>query len=90
MITLPSLIRGDKGHSAGVAKERLQIILALERSDHSKTGPDYLAELQHELVSVVSKYVQVNASDIKVHLQRQDTLEVLEVKVELPDQSKRR
>lgn len=90
MITMPSLIRGDKSKSAGVAKERLQIILALERSDHSQTGPDYLTDLQHELVSVVSKYVKVNASDIKVHLERQDTLEVLEVKVELPEQSKRR
>jgi len=29
-----------------------------------------------------------NASDIKVHLERQDNLEVLEVKIELPEATK--
>jgi len=34
---------------------------------------------------VISKYIQINQDDIKVHLERQDDLEVLEVKIELPD-----
>ncbi len=34
---------------------------------------------------MISKYVPVRAEDIKVHLERQDELEVLEVKIELPD-----
>ncbi len=66
-----------------MAKERLQIILAHERSGRS--GADYLPALQRELVAVISKYVSVNPDDIKVHLERQDDLEVLEVKIELPD-----
>jgi len=68
-----------------VAKERLQIILAHERSGRSAASPDYLPDLQRELVAVISKYVSINADDIKVHLERQDNLEVLEVKIELPD-----
>jgi len=34
---------------------------------------------------VISKYVKINPDDLKVHLERQDNLEVLEVKIELPD-----
>ncbi|RAN68445.1 cell division topological specificity factor MinE, partial [Bacillus sp. SRB_331] len=63
----------------------LQIILAHERSGRNAAAPDYLPALQRELLAVISKYVSINADDIKVHLERQDTLEVLEVKIELPE-----
>jgi cell division topological specificity factor len=36
-------------------------------------------------VAVISKYVAINPDDIKVHLERQDNLEVLQVKIELPE-----
>ncbi|WKB51319.1 cell division topological specificity factor MinE [Eleftheria terrae] len=79
-----SFLLGEKKKSATVAKERLQIILAHERSGRSG-GPDYLPQLQRELVEVISKYVSISPDDIKVHLERQENLEVLEVKIELPD-----
>src|SRR3989344_2549498 len=68
-----------------VAKERLQIIRAHERNGRNAAEPDYLPALQRELVAVISKYVKINPEDLKVHLERQDNLEVLEVKIELPD-----
>lgn len=71
--------------TASVAKERLQIILAHERNGRNASEPDYLPALQRELVAVISKYVKINPDDLKVHLERQDNLEVLEVKIELPD-----
>ena len=71
--------------TASVAKERLQIILAHERNGRSAAEPDYLPALQRELVAVISKYVKINPEDLKVQLERQDNLEVLEVKIELPD-----
>ncbi|HDR9294764.1 TPA: cell division topological specificity factor MinE, partial [Burkholderia multivorans] len=40
--------------------------------------------LQKELVAVISKYVQISNDDIRVSLERQDDLEVLEVKIEIP------
>ncbi|MDD0840286.1 cell division topological specificity factor MinE [Curvibacter sp. HBC61] len=80
-----SFLLGEKKKTASVAKERLQIILAHERSGRSAASPDYLPDLQRELVAVISKYVSINADDIKVHLERQDNLEVLEVKIELPE-----
>ncbi|PZQ70809.1 MAG: cell division topological specificity factor MinE [Variovorax paradoxus] len=66
-----SFLLGEKKKTASVAKERLQIILAHERTSLSAKRPDYLADLQPE--------------DIKVNLERQDDLEVLEVKIELPE-----
>ena len=72
-----------KKNTASIAKERLRIIVSQERS--TRGGPDYLPELQRELVAVISKYVSIQPEDIKVHLERQDNLEVLEVKIELPD-----
>jgi cell division topological specificity factor len=79
-----SFFLGEKKSTASVAKERLQLILAHERNGRS-TSPDYLPQLQRELVAVISKYVSINPEDIKVHMERQDDLEVLEVKIELPE-----
>jgi cell division topological specificity factor len=79
-----SFLLGEKKKSAGVAKERLQIILAHERRAGSRKT-DYLPALQRELVAVISKYVSVNPDDIKVNLERQENLDVLEVKIELPE-----
>jgi cell division topological specificity factor len=80
-----SFLLGEKKKTASVAKERLQIILAHERSGRNSAEPDYLADLQRDLIAVISKYVKINPDDIKVQLDREENLEVLEVKIELPD-----
>ena len=80
-----SFLLGEKKKTASVAKERLQIILAHERSGRGGSRPDYLAALQRELVAVISKYVSIRPEDIRVNLERQDNLVVLEVKIELPE-----
>ena len=80
-----SFLLGEKKKTASVAKERLQIILAHERSGRSSTEPDYLPALQRDLIEVISRYININPEDIKVQLDREDNLEVLEVKIELPD-----
>ena len=76
---------GQKKKTASVAKERLQIILAHERAGRNAAEPDYLPDLQRDLVAVISKYIKINPGDIKVQVDRQDNLEVLEVKIELPE-----
>ena len=81
-MSLLSFLLGEKKKTASVAKERLQIILAHERSGRAAPA-DYLPALQRELVAVISKYVSIRPEDISVNLERQDNLEVLEVKIEL-------
>jgi len=84
-MSLLSFLLGEKKKTANVAKERLQIILAHERSGRSAAEPDYLPALQRELVAVIGKYIRIDPNDIKVQLDRQDNLDVLEVKIELPE-----
>lgn len=83
-MSILSMLLGEKKNTASVAKERLQIILAREHSG-SGSAPDYLPALQKELMAVITKYVQINPDDLKVQFEKQDNLEVLEVKIELPD-----
>ena len=82
-----SFLLGEKKKTATVAKERLQIILAPERGSLGGKRPEYLADLQRELIAVISKYVSISPEDIKVNLERQDDLEVLDIKIELPEKS---
>jgi cell division topological specificity factor len=81
-MSILSFLLGEKKKSAAVAKERLQLIIAHERAGGHPA--DYLPALQRELVAVISKYVKVSNDDIRVSLERQDNLEVLEVKIEIP------
>ena len=76
---------GSKPKSAAVAKERLQLIIARERSGGGSAA-DFLPALQRDLIAVISKYVNVNPDDIKVSLEKQDRYEVLEVNIVLPEQ----
>jgi cell division topological specificity factor len=84
-MSLVSFLLGEKKKTASVAKERLQIILAHERSGKNAGEPDYLPALQRDLVAVISKYIKIDPRDIKVNLDREDNFEVLEVKIELPE-----
>lgn len=69
--------------SAAVAKERLQIIVAHERS--LRRVPDFLPRLQQELLEVIARYVQVDQEQVKVRFDRNDDCEVLELNITLPE-----
>ena len=68
--------------TANVAKERLRIIVAQERS--TRDGPDYLPLLRREILEVIRKYVNVDPEAIQINLEREDGQEVLELSVALP------
>jgi cell division topological specificity factor len=84
-MSLLDLLFGSKPKSASIAKERLQLIIAREHSGAAGGTPDFLPQLQKELIQVISKYVNVNPDDIKVSLEKQDNYEVLEVNIVLPE-----
>lgn len=86
-MSLLSLIFGSKPKSATMAKERLQLIIARERIDDGQPAADFLPTMQQELVAVISKYVQVNADDIKVSMEKKGNYEVLEVNIVLPEKN---
>ncbi len=83
-MSLLSLLFGSKPKSANMAKERLQLIIARERVDDGKASADFLPAMQKELVAVISKYVHINADDIKVSMEKKGNYEVLEVNIVMP------
>lgn len=84
MSLLARLFGEKKQKTADIAKNRLSLLIAHERSSNSPAA-DFLPALQKELIAVISKYVSVAPEDIKVQLDKQDNFEVLEVKIELPE-----
>ena len=70
--------------SANVAKERLRIIVAQERSARGGV-PDYLPLLRRELLEVIRKYVNIDPDAIEIHVERDGDQEVLELSVALPE-----
>ncbi|MET3106300.1 cell division topological specificity factor [Oxalobacteraceae bacterium GrIS 2.11] len=82
-MALLSFLFNSKPKTASAAKERLQIIIARERS--GRTGYDFLPALHAELIAVISKYTKVDPKDITLSLDRKGDLEVLDVNVVLPE-----
>lgn len=72
--------------SAVVAKERLRIIVAQERS--TRGAPDYLPLLRNELLEVIKKYVHVDIEAININVERDSGHEILELSVALPENAK--
>jgi len=71
--------------SASIAKERLQIIIAHERTKQDR--PDYLPMLQKDLIDVIAKYVPINVEDIHIDVDRQEGCSILELNIMLPDRA---
>src|SRR5690606_7729785 len=72
-----------KKNTSSIAKDRLRIIIAQERSIHG--GPDYLPLLRRELLEVIRKYVNVDVEAVKVDLVKDGEHDVLDISVSLPD-----
>ena len=73
-----------KKNTAAVAKDRLRIIIAQERS--TLGGRDYLPLLRQELLEVIRKYVSVDADAVKVDLVKEGEHDILDISVALPDE----
>jgi cell division topological specificity factor len=69
--------------TASVARERLRIIVAQERS--TRGAPDYLPLMRNELLEVIKKYVHVDLEAININFERDSGHEILELSVTLPE-----
>ena len=82
-----SRFRFAKKNTASLAKERLQIIVAHERSRRQNTDPDYLPMLQQEIIDVIAKYVKIDRDQVKVELDHDETCSILELNITLPERA---
>ncbi len=79
-------LRGRSRNTASIARERLRIIVAQERSQRG--APDYLPLLRRELLEVIRKYVNVDPESVIVNVEHEDGHEVLELSVALPEKAR--
>ncbi len=73
-----------KKTTANVARERLQIIISHERQ--KQNAPNYLPQLQQEILDVISKYVDIDKDQVKVQIDKMGDHSVLELNVTMPDE----
>ena len=71
-----------KRSSAPVARERLQILLAHERSVLGKS--DLISTLQEEILAVIARHVVVDRQAVQIKLDRGDAVSTLEIDIEVP------
>jgi len=69
--------------SAPVARERLQVLLAYERSTRGQ--PDLLSILREEIMAVITRHVTVDHDNVRVRMDRGATNSKLEIDVEIPN-----
>jgi cell division topological specificity factor len=69
--------------SAPVACERLQVLLAYERSNRSQ--PDLVSVLREEIMAVLARHVQVDQDYLKVSVDRGKTMSTLEIDIQIPN-----
>jgi len=86
MSLLRALFR-SKSRSASVAKDRLQVLIASERS--SGTPAEWLPRMQKDLIEVIGRYVPVSPGSVKVEMERGENIDVLEINIVLPEQARK-
>ncbi len=55
--------------SSATAKERLRLVLM---TDHLELAPEMIEKMKHDLVDVISRFVEVDRERIEVSFERQD------------------
>lgn len=65
---------GRQPASAATARERLQLVLAHDRSD---LNPELLEQMRREILEVVSRYVEIDLDEGDVSLETEDRVTAL-------------
>jgi cell division topological specificity factor len=69
--------------SAPVARERLQILLAHERTSTGR--PDLLNLLREDILKVVARHVAIDDDRVQVRMNRGPAVSTLEIDIEIPN-----
>jgi len=73
----------SRRRSAPVARERLQILLAHERTSTGR--PDLLNLLREDILKVVARHVAIDEDRVQVRMNRGPAVSTLEIDIEIPN-----
>ena len=62
---LKELFFGRKKTSGDYAKDRLKLLLV---SDRANCSPDVMEQIKNEIIQVISKYVEIDASGLDIQI----------------------
>ena len=62
----------NKATPKEVAKDRLKLILIHDRGD---LAPEILDKIRKEILEVISKYIEIDANDVEISLNKSDDTE---------------
>lgn len=68
--------------SAGAARDRLQILLAHERS--GRASPDVLPLIQRDILEVIKRHMRIGDDSVDIKIEPGDDFSTLEINIELP------
>lgn len=68
--------------TASVARDRLQILLAHERTTLGRS--DLIAKLQEEIIAVIRKHMEIDPDKVQLKLDQRDHVSTLEIDIEVP------
>jgi cell division topological specificity factor len=74
----------NRNRSAPVARERLQVLLAHERTFAGRS--DLAERLQKEILAAIAKHIPIEGDKVVVRLERGDQVSTLEIDIEVPEQ----
>lgn len=86
MALLDYLLGQRKKKSAYLAKDRLQILLAHERSE--RNAPDYLPKMRKDILAVIAKYVDIDDEKLQISVDEANGFEVLELNLVLSEHNR--
>jgi cell division topological specificity factor len=69
--------------SAPIARERLQILLAHERSERDQ--PDLLGVLREEILTLISRHISFDPDKVQIKMDRGKSVSTLAVDIEIPN-----
>ena len=72
-----------KKSTAPVARDRLQVLLAHERSARSQ--PDLLGILREEILAVIGRHVSFDPDKVRIEMDRGHSVTTLAVDIEIPN-----
>lgn len=80
--------QGDKSSSADIAKQRLTVLVASNDNQLRNTlTQERINKMKIELLEVVGRYLStVQLDDIIINHRKEDTMDVLEMSINLPEQ----
>lgn len=72
--------------SAGIARERLQIIVAHHNNKHSIQGNDTMSKIKQDILNVLAKYYPTaDFSNVNIQLEKANEQSMLQIDLTIPE-----